>query len=173
MREAKKDRIERGLEMIRRVLVAATAVALALLGAQVAKAQFCIDFIHFCDGLELYVDGTSITGLWLNPIECGGEDFAVVGVIRDGIENPCGPDLGWLGVACDKRFGCEIVGDEWYWVLDAERNHWDLGHSEGGVLPPPGACWIDNVQYEVLLGPCPVSADGPEQSLFSTMQAGR
>lgn len=160
--------------MIRRVLVAATAIALMLSGAQmvVAQAQFCVKFTQFCDGLELYVDGTSITGLWRNADSCDGGDVPLVGVIRDGIENPCGPDVGWLGVACDNRFGCEHHGDEWYWVLDAKRDHWDLGHSEFS-LPPPGSCWIDNVEYEILLGPCPSSPEGPEQSLFSTMEAGR
>lgn len=27
------------------------------------------------------------------------------------------------------RYGCELWGDEWYFVLDAERDHWDLGNS--------------------------------------------
>lgn len=152
--------------------VAASAV-LVMLSTALAQAQVCIDFDPFCDGLELTITGNRITGIWRNANGCDGDDFPVVGVIRDGIDNPCGLDVGRVGIACEARFGCEIFGDEWYWVLDGERTHWDLGNSNGGGLDPPGACWLDNIQYHVILGPCPFSQERSGRSLLSTLQAGR
>lgn len=152
-------------------LVTAFVLILAPL-APIAQAQVCINWVDYCDGLELTIEGNWITG-FLRNADCDGLDVPVVGVIHDGIDNPCGPEVGRVGIVCEDRFGCEIFGDEWYWILNKEEGNWDLGHSEGGGLDPPGACWLNDIEYEVLLGPCSFFGPSDGKSMLSTVQARR
>ncbi len=157
------------------MLVTIAVLALGLVPVPAAQAQICINWVDFCDGLELDINGDAITGFWRNATGCDGDDVAVVGIIRrDAVPSPCGLAVGSVGVACDERFGCEVFGDEWYFVLNEAENNWDLGHvGEGDIPPVPGACWTPDIAYEILLGPCPFLPEGPGDSLFSTLQAGR
>ena len=159
--------------MNRTILVTTAILGLALLPVPAAQAQICIDFTDFCDGLELNIEGNQITGFIRNA-DCEGLDFAVVGIIRrDAIPSPCGLGVGSVGVACDERFGCELFGDEWYFVLNEAENNWDLGHvGEGDIPPVPGACWLNDIDYTVILGPCPFLSERSGEPLFSTLQAG-
>ena len=160
--------------MNRTVLVTVATVALLVLLTPSARGQICIDFDQFCDGLELTVTGNSITGTWINAEGCDGGDVPIVGVIHPGIEGPCPPFVSSrVGIACEERFGCTLHGDEWYWVLNEVEGNLDLGNSAGGGLNPPGACWLDNIEYHVTLGPCSFFGPGNGQSLLSTVQAGR
>lgn len=145
-------------------------LALANLLAPVAQAQVCIDFLNFCDGLELTVEGQQISGFWRN-VDCEGLDAPVVGLVQEDIPSPCDGEVGIVGVACDFRFGCEIFGDEWYIVLNEPGGTWDLGRGDSD-LPPPGACALRNIEYEVLLGPCPFASDS-SKSAISSLRAAR
>lgn len=156
--------------MIRMTLVTAITFVLATICAPATLAQICINWLDTCDGLELFIEGNQITG-YVRNADCDGMDVPIVGIIQEGIPNPCGPEFGRVGVACDERFGCEIYGDEWYWVLNEKEGNWDLGHVEFS-LPPPGACWLQDAGYEILLGPCPFFGPGSGKSLLSTIQAG-
>ena len=124
------------------VLVTVAAVALLVLLTPVAQAQICIDFDPWCDGLELTITGNSITGTWINAEGCDGGDVPVKGVIHGGIDNPCGPEVGRVGIACDKKFGCTLHGDEWYWVLNEDEGNLDLGHVEFSLPPLELAGWM-------------------------------
>lgn len=162
--------------------VLAGLLALALFGAPATDAQICLDFVSFCDGLELNFDGDVITGWWRNATGCDGEDMPVAGLIADLPRVPCPPGnslerdnpqgRGRAIVACVPEIDCNLLNDEWYFVFDRMDGTVDLGHVELS-LPPPGACWNDEIEYDLLLGPCPLFAPGVGKSLLSTVQVGR
>jgi len=156
--------------MTRTSAVCALLLLAAGLADPPARAQVCIDFLLFCDGLELNVDGDQITGMWRNN-NCFGKDTPVVGVIQDGIPNPCHSDqTGRVGVACLLDKGCDVADDEWYWVFNEPNGILGAGNSTAGILPPPGACVFD-ISYQVLMGACPFSAPEPGETPISSLQA--
>jgi len=160
-------------------LACAALLLVAGLTAPPAQAQiFCIDFVNFCDGLEVTIEGSLITGWWRN-YDCDGSDASVIGIVQDGLPGPChqGPATerepqwpGKAGIVCEPELGCDAGGDEWYFILDGTDNTLDVGL---GITdhPRPGACAVDEVTYEVLLGPCPFFGPGDGVSSISSAQA--
>jgi len=141
------------------------------LAASAARAQICLDFNPFCDGLELTISGDSVTGYWRNS-DCLGTDLPVVGLIQAGIPSPCPGDPGRMGVACVPEFGCTPGGgDEWFWVFDKLDGSLDLGHSEGGGVDPPGACWFDDAPYDIIPGPCAFNLKSRNRLPIASWQA--
>lgn len=154
-------------------LVGSALATIPLLAAPGTQAHICIDFDIFCDGLELNINGDLVTGYWRNRF-CDGLDTPVVGVIQDDLPRPCNPghtrdrdDPQWpgmAGVVCTQEFGCGDPGAiEYYFIFDGINNTLDSGRNISD-LPPPGACFLDEVAYTVLLGPCPFfgpGANGP------------
>lgn len=141
-------------------------LAVSVAGAPPAAAQVCLDFVSFCDGLELTFDGDFISGHWRN-LDCDGRDAPIWGIIRGGLPGPChaGPTIGLdpqkpprAGIACLPELGCVVAGLEWYFMLDELDGTLDAGTTTG-ALPPPGACSLDDLEYDLLMGPC---AFGPE-----------
>ena len=51
--------------MKRTALICAALMVMGFL-APVAQAQICIDFINFCDGLEIQLSEDNFSGIWRN-----------------------------------------------------------------------------------------------------------
>jgi len=156
-------------------LACAALLLAAGFAAPPAQAQICLDFLVFCDGLEIQISEDNFSGIWRNR-RCDGVDSPLVGVIRNGIPNPCVPETGRVGLVCLPEAGCvEFDGnDEWFFVFNELNGILDLGHSEDGVLPPPGSCsFFGGVSYQILPGPCPFFQHQPGRPSISSEQAGR
>ena len=151
-----------------RLLLLTVALCGGWLAASATQAQICLDFNPFCDFLELTISGDFITGYWRN-VDCEGTDVPVGGVILDGIPSPCPGEPGRAGVACLPEFGC-FGNDEWYFVFDKMDGSVDLGHVELS-LPPPGACWFDDIQYDIIPGPCAFNLKSRNRLPIASWQA--
>jgi len=161
-------------------VLAAVLVVMGFLAPSAQAQTFCLDFDIFCDGLELSIDGDLITGYWRNR-NCDGFDSPVVGLIQDDLPRPCNPGTtkdrddgqwpGIAGVACTPELGCGEPGAiDYYFVFDGKHSSLDMGRSISD-LPPPGACFADEVAFTVLLGPCPFFGPGFGKSSISSEQA--
>lgn len=153
--------------MKKAVFTCAALLAAAAITAPPTDAQVCLDFVVFCDGLELYIDGDEISGYWKN-VDCKGSDVPVWGIVEEGLPLPCSPGTTWqldpqnqakAGVACLPELDCFVFGWEWYFLLDGLDGTLDEGVTQGG-LDPPGACGLDELSYDLLLGPCPFGPEG-------------
>jgi hypothetical protein len=132
---------------VKQLLLALPAVLLLTSGVQ---AQTCFDFDPYCDGLELSLNGTMITGYWRNT-DCAGTDVAVIGEVRAGI--------GYVKCDADKE-PCPS-GETWAFVidglpLDGTMIMYQYNGSDWDV-------WLDPLYYDDYSGPCLFA--GPGQGL--------
>lgn len=125
----------------------------------------CLDFNDFCDGFELTKWGAIINGFWRNT-DCAGADVEFsLSLIRPRIPSPCG-GTGNAAFVCSDNIGfppCQVVGADWYFVLDGLDGTMDMGSGN-----PPGSCWIDQLAYSTIMGPCPFKPEVGERPLSST-----
>lgn len=129
-----------------------------------AQAQFCLDFDVYCDGLEISVAGSDLSGFWRNT-DCLGTDVSVLGVVRSGLPSPCGGVTN-AGIACDAGVnGCEVSGESWIFMIDALDGTMDMGQ---GFPPNVSQCWIDEMAYNIIMGPCPFQPDKGLRPQMST-----
>jgi len=119
-----------------------------------AQAQFCFQFNDFCDGLEINVAGNDLSGFWRNT-DCAGTDVDVLGIIKP-LTSPCGGDAN-AGIACAAGVnGCQVGGLDWIFMIDALDGTMDMGQ---GFPPSNSQCWIDELGYTMVMGPCPFRPD--------------
>jgi hypothetical protein len=99
------------------------------MGAQGATnaTTFCIDFVNFCDGMQLKASDTQpgmLNGAW-HSVDCAGHDAAVHGAQQPGKKN----------VTCDAtQTGCPS-GLTWYFAFNMTTGTFNMFGFDG-VNPP-------------------------------------
>jgi hypothetical protein len=133
---------------VNKLAIALASAALAVLAAPAAHASpaLCVDFVNFCDGLQIRIDNDAhtISGSWRNW-DCAGTDEPIVGGVRS---------LTEYRVYCTTA-GCPL-SYLWVFVLDAFQAGFtfDLFGSDG--INPPFLQQLDQ-PYTVSAGACAFS----------------
>ena len=143
---------------MKKLALALMSSAFAFLAAPAHSSPLlCIDFVNFCDGLEIQIDNTShtIAGNWRNW-DCAGTSAPLVGGVRS---------LQEYRVFCTTA-DCP-AGLLWMFVVHAFQAGFtfDLFGSDG--INPPFLQQV-NQPYTVNAGPCVLT--GTEKGSVSTAQ---
>ena len=131
-------------------LVLTCTVLFALVGftAPDAEAQFCFKFTAFCDGIQVDdITNNQITSQWYH-FDCANNTPMTSGSKGESpISNAC---PGGNGAGLVNCVNCGGFGD-WHFVIDGPLDGtFDMVSGQY----PGGSCWIDQLAYDMFLGPC-------------------
>jgi hypothetical protein len=137
---------------MRKLTIALGITALSLAGATQVGASpgdnpTCIDFVNFCDGLELSLgDDGHLTGFWVNT-DCAGARSAISGHIEHDA----------VVATCDDFVSCP-VGLIWSFKMTVSTKTFIM-YGFDGVNPP----FLNQVNqpYRPIAGACSLSGDKP------------
>jgi hypothetical protein len=130
-------------------------LALVAFSTPDAEAQFCFKWVVFCDGIQVNdITNNQITSDWYH-IDCASTvpmDSGSKG--ETPVSNACPGGTG-AGLIQGNAFG-----NPFHFVIDAPLT--GTLDMVNGVYPS-GSCWIDELQYSLLMGPCVGLKNGGER----------
>lgn len=151
---------------MRTSILSGTMLALLLaVGSTPARAQVCLDFTSFCDGLELVVSGNDVSGFWVNT-DCAGTDVPIIGR-KGSLANACGAPTNAVGCHPNNYPGGCVAGANWWFSIDTPVDS-TMDMSQGNY--PSGSCWISPLSYNLTFGPCGFANNAGEREQSATTQ---
>ena len=142
--------------MKKALLTCTMLLAIVGFSASDAQAQFCLNFVVFCDGIQIDdVANRVINAQWYHYDCAHNATFTTGSKGEARVFNNCPGGNGNGRVQC---VNCAGLGD-WYFVIDSFDGTVDMHKGQY----PGGECWIDELAYRIQLGECTGVQGGGER----------